>query len=802
MEDDNALDVIKWLFKDETKINFDGKLGVKIGEDLVTSEVKLKGNLLAIKPLFAPIEPMLLIMERVSIEKDDNKPNNFVLTYSAGKMTFQSQSPDDVEGWVLKLATCTHQMAQAECDQSAYKFYNLPSPNESKPLQALGTSNTSIFLTNPYRKCQSFAISQNRNLPSRKIIVEEVMYESKLSFIMPIELLNMYKKWNYEALQEMQAKMRYFSSSLLQNASDNCVKCLRDNDEMYSQAIESISEYSRGFFKTSQEKNRLDLVAVPVNLHVQHFLVENERTGCIVTHGAATAYPMKYVNGGLMRIRNNFSCLLDSPTAVDHTLESRYYRRKRELNLLKRQIGELSAQIDKKWVDLDFEGTVKSALHILAEIKRVHGSLLDLIGSFPDISNIIDSLYEYGKKREMSYGKGGNSPNNLDVSFVVGDSLSNQLDNMEAQIISLNTKVDAMDKLKDTLDNQIACKEGAKTSFNSSLDVLLHLTQSLLHAQIFSILHVMKKLNISQAYYQLQVRSDFVLSQAVTILTTALLSILERCQNKAEIAYWDVYPPLVTFFGFLSCFKDEKGMMEDMKDTMTSLYERVNFRFAKSASSIQKNIIPIISGDRGLVVITLTLPETMLSKLPPKIRNGKEFKIATAYWNLGINHEASFTRFSLSDNSLEQDINLSALKQIRAYVDTHPRKNAHIEALFKELDGTVLLNPSNKNTLIFKCVMALNSALGAGSCFSCKSGKDRTSMGVTLEEGRLLKETSGVTQDQVAEMIVCMRRDGVRRENCRKNVGKAMYSFSPFQMHFIPKEFRPPAGTYTQGVSS
>lgn len=54
----------------------------------------------------------------------------------------------------------------------------------------------------------------------------------------------------------------------------------------------------------------------------------------------------------------------------------------------------------------------------------------------------------------------------------------------------------------------------------------------------------------------------------------------------------------------------------------------------------------------------------------------------------------------------------------------------------------------------------------------------------------------------MGEMIVCLRRDGVRRENCRKNVGKPFYSFSPLQIHFIPKEFRPPAGTFAQGIST
>ncbi|ETN80039.1 hypothetical protein NECAME_02518 [Necator americanus] len=92
--------------------------------------------------------------------------------------------------------------------------------------------------------------------------------------------------------------------------------------------------------------------------------------------------------------------------------------------------------------------------------------------------------------------------------------------------------------------------------------------------------------------------------------------------------------------------------------------------------------------------------------------------------------------------------------------------------------------------------------MGGQAVICCKSGKDRTGMAVTLEQGRLLRETCGLNAAQLQEVIASLRRDGTRRENCRKNVGKAVYSFSPFQMHFLPKAFRPPGGTYAQGVAS
>lgn len=73
---------------------------------------------------------------------------------------------------------------------------------------------------------------------------------------------------------------------------------------------------------------------------------------------------------------------------------------------------------------------------------------------------------------------------------------------------------------------------------------------------------------------------------------------------------------------------------------------------------------------------------------------------------------------------------------------------------------------------------------------------------ILIDERRFSTYVNIIFPFQMGEMIVCLRREGVRRENCRKNIGKALYSFSPFQINFIPKEFRPPSGTFAQGIAS
>jgi inositol polyphosphate-4-phosphatase len=77
----------------------------------------------------------------------------------------------------------------------------------------------------------------------------------------------------------------------------------------------------------------------------------------------------------------------------------------------------------------------------------------------------------------------------------------------------------------------------------------------------------------------------------------------------------------------------------------------------------------------------------------------------------------------------------------------------------------------------------------------CKSGKDRTSMLVSLEEARLLCDHLRVIGGRKA--CTDMRRFGVRRDNVEMNTGQRKYAFNDVQRIFLPKCFQPPQGTYS-----
>lgn len=59
------------------------------------------------------------------------------------------------------------------------------------------------------------------------------------------------------------------------------------------------------------------------------------------------------------------------------------------------------------------------------------------------------------------------------------------------------------------------------------------------------------------------------------------------------------------------------------------------------------------------------------------------------FWNLGINHEATFSQSIAGDSSLEQSINLVAVKALASYALALKDASHTAEELVAELTATV-----------------------------------------------------------------------------------------------------------------
>ena len=78
---------------------------------------------------------------------------------------------------------------------------------------------------------------------------------------------------------------------------------------------------------------------------------------------------------------------------------------------------------------------------------------------------------------------------------------------------------------------------------------------------------------------------------------------------------------------------------------------------------------------------------------------------------------------------------------------------------------------------------------------SCKSGKDRTGMSVTMDQVSVLTRWHQLPAADAHRLLDEMRRDGCRMENTRKNVGKRGYAFNSLQRLLLPQNLRAPADT-------
>uniref|UniRef100_A0A914REH7 Uncharacterized protein n=1 Tax=Parascaris equorum TaxID=6256 RepID=A0A914REH7_PAREQ len=508
------------------------------------------------------------------------------------------------------------------------------------------------------------------------------MWESKLSIILPTQMVKLFLKWSQEMKEQIETRLWSIPQDSI-DALHNSLRHLLSNQETYVNSLEFLESYAGPSFRPSVEKFRVAFGAVPTNLHVQQFVVENHQHNYI-TVGAISAIPLRFAK-------------------IDHILDSRFFHRRRVLLEAKSTIGSLSRRIETDWHIVSFGSIDKTGVQLLADVKQLHENLIDLINSFPGISTVVDLLCEWGRL-QIAHGRLFDKERSI-----VPDGLDSQLDTLEASIISLNTKMAVIDSICEKDEVRKDYEKSARQALNSSLDVMLQLIDSLLDAQYLGLVLALQRPADCQLFYHIQLRSDLVLSQAV--------------------------------FSLLSCYGDERGMMEDARECWASLQDRVVFKFVQCSSS----------------------------SFPEKLRAGQWMNVVAIFWNLGINHEATFAQSLAGDSSLEETINVVAANALHAYASGRKQLDPSAMDLIAELCTTVNVNPSNKNMAIYRLAMAANFALNGIPILTCKSGKDRTSMAVTLEEGRIIRENCGINADQ---------------------------------MHFIPKELRPPAGTYSQGVAS
>ena len=170
MEDDNATDVVKWLFKEGTVVDLDDEIFMKHEDVLLPCTVlfiirkivesylqaRLKGNLLAIRTIEAPIEPILIVCEKLKVERDPENTKAFIIKYGDNHQLFlETKDEKTKEQWMLKISMASHQMVRAELDEVSHQYLLLSSTSTAN---AVTTNLSSYFLKDPFVKQVNFWI--------------------------------------------------------------------------------------------------------------------------------------------------------------------------------------------------------------------------------------------------------------------------------------------------------------------------------------------------------------------------------------------------------------------------------------------------------------------------------------------------------------------------------------------------------------------------------------------------------------------------------------------------------------------
>eukprot|EP00051_Salpingoeca_urceolata_P015110 m.193505 g.193505 ORF g.193505 m.193505 type:complete len:1365 (-) comp18294_c0_seq6:248-4342(-) len=331
-----------------------------------------------------------------------------------------------------------------------------------------------------------------------------------------------------------------------------------------------------------------------------------------------------------------------------------------------------------------------------------------------------------------------------------------------------------------------------------------------------------------------QHREDVVFVQGVTTLITGFAAVLRaeiqrtqgQTENETESEWLGGLEQLgifAVFHSFLSAGGEEAGMLAD--------YHRAVERLSTVKVSLGQN--PFVSpgdeyelavdGGRGELLVSITMDSASFEVLPDTLQAGVLLGVDAVLFNEGINEVQ--TRVQQMDLTwIQTDVNTASLTRIRAFAQRYrgallervafgkhkassadiirrerfAAKEARVEQLLQRLSRAVG-DGMGVNGLAEEVARALDGLV----FLSCKSGKDRTAMAVTLSQVSILAQHHGLPAGSFNDALAVLRSEGgVRLANVRKNTGRSVFAFNDSQVQdHLPKLFGPPVGSYGNNVT-
>ena len=303
-----------------------------------------------------------------------------------------------------------------------------------------------------------------------------------------------------------------------------------------------------------------------------------------------------------------------------------------------------------------------------------------------------------------------------------------------------------------------------------------------------------------QSSPEIEIRMNHSFSQGLSAVYATFYTTLLDAFTRGDDAYFGILCNtgiLIQFQSLLSTYAAELVMLEDHWIVVNNL------------SHCTFVLTPHEFGDFSLsglayrVTISFGVGNDIWEMLPSGLKDGKPIPINTMLFTKGVNEQQMLAE-KVGTTSMEHTINLDALCKLEVYFmlfkehvqqTNIPVELAKLEALMETISKHARAHIYKDIKLLCE-VDELVRLMSGCRVTSCKSAKDRTGMSVTYETASVLTRDHELLTSTQTNALDALRSHGVRPLNCKKNTGSSKYAFNGFQLKILPKEYRPPIGTY------
>jgi len=521
-------------------------------------------------------------------------------------------------------------------------------------------------LIKPCKKSYFLKNSQDEGLH-----IYESMFETPMSFSVPIQFLEMCRSENNRAMTMLE-NMGNLRSALERQRLD-LLKMCQKHSELYVNRLNSMRQHfdntSAACIKRSADKTSFELEFVPTNLHVQYMKVCRDDTSSdgrpaspadsvltnellCVTVGATSSHCTGFKQGGLFDILSPYNHNPDTKTSRRSPIKFDQLSRCLQYGEIDEriEIDQLVANIQSKCSNLklllngvskELEKSCISQINILEQLSKSIGSLL--------------SIFD-GERIQRAHDVMSINLNNSTIDLPnINEDLKLKI---KAAFASLVKVIDSQDNDSES-SRMETCAKLIEQITDSADQLKLQGEMALFHSQFVTNSH----LNYyTDAFY----RRRTVFSQALSMCVCGVnCKLLQHLCNKDmdALLQFEKCGILLQVESLLSTYGNENGMIQDYVIGVMDLH-KVKFQMKLKTEECYQN--PELTGSSLFPVVIIYLNEEHFKLLPVNLQNDGFIKVVPVFFNVGINQEQTLAE-KFGGSVLQEYLNREALGKLSAY---------------------------------------------------------------------------------------------------------------------------------------